>query len=97
MSSISTSTFDNNVCARNAAVKFYENTTMQTKLYGQNTNSTLHKANGYVFPPRCQFYCDDIKNMKKLGDEKFDLILLDPPWVNKYIKRKKKIKKDEGY
>lgn len=97
MFSKSISTLNNNICARNAAIKFYKNTSMLKTLYGQNLNSTLYKGNGYIFPPRCQFYCDDIKNMKILGDTKYDFILLDPPWVNKYIKRKKKIKQDEGW
>lgn len=72
-------------------------TSVLKSFYGQNQNPNLHIANGYVFPPKCHFYCDDVVNMKKLGDEKFDIILLDPPWTNKYIKRKKKIKQNEGY
>lgn len=88
---------DNNSCARNASIQFYEKTSELKKFFGQNQNPTLHIANGFVFPPKCQFYCDDVLNMKKLGDEKYDLIVLDPPWTNTYIKRKKKIKRDEGY
>lgn len=87
----------NNYCARHASIKFYEKTSALKTFYGQNQNLTLHVANGYVFPPNCQFYCDNVINMKKLGDKKYDLILLDPPWINTYIKRKKKIKQDEGY
>lgn len=93
----SLSTFDNNNCARDASIKFYERTSVLKTFYGQNQNPNLHIANGYVFPPKCQFYCDDVRNMKKLGDEKYDIILLDPPWINKYIRRKKKIKQNEGY
>lgn len=93
----SINTSDNNYCARHASIKFYENTSALKTFYGQNRNLTLHVANGYVFPPNCQFYCDNVVNMKKLGDEKYDLILLDPPWINTYIKRKKKLKQDEGY
>jgi len=88
---------DNNDCARRASIMFYEKTSAVKKFYGQNQNPTLHIANGYIFPPNCQFYCDDVINMKKLGDQKFDVILMDPPWYNSYIKRKKKIKHDEGY
>lgn len=72
-------------------------TSVLKTFYGENRNQILHKANGYVFPPECQFYCDDVVNLKKLGEQKYDVILLDPPWTNKYIKRKKKIKQDEGY
>ncbi|XP_003246632.1 methyltransferase-like protein 4 [Acyrthosiphon pisum] len=95
--SISPKILDNNICARHASIKFYESTSALKTFYGQNPNPNLHTANGYVFPPKCQFYCDNVFNMKNLGDEKYDMILLDPPWTNKYIKRKKKIKRDEGY
>lgn len=88
---------DNNSCARYASIKFYEKTNEVKKFFGHNQNPTLHIANGFVFPPKCQFYCDDVLHMRKLGDQKYDLILLDPPWTNTYIKRKKKIKQDEGY
>lgn len=94
---MSPKTLDNNICARHASTKFYENTSALKTFYGQNPNPNLHTANGYVFPPKCQFYCDNVFNMKNLGNEKYDMILLDPPWTNKYIKRKKKIKQDEGY
>lgn len=87
---------DNNECARQASIMFYEKTSALKTFYGQNKNPTLHIANGYVFPPGCQFYCDDVANMKKLGNEKYDVILMDPPWANTYIKRKKKAKQDEG-
>lgn len=95
--SVPTSASENNNCARHASVEFYEKTQELKTLFGQNTNPILHKANGYIFPPNCQFYCDDVTNMKRLGDEKYDLILLDPPWTNTYIQRRKKFKRDEGY
>lgn len=79
------------------STKFYESTNALKTFCGQNPNSNLHTANGYVFPPKCRFYCDNVFNMKTLGEEKYDMILLDPPWTNKYIKRKKKTKRDEGY
>jgi len=94
--SIASKNLDNNSCARHASIKFYESTSALKSFYGQNPNPNLHTANGYVFPPKSQFYCDNVFNMKNLGDQKFELILLDPPWTNKYIKRKKKIKRDEG-
>lgn len=45
----------------------------------------------YVFPENCQFFCKDIGGVgDALGDRQFDLVLLDPPWWNKYIRRKRK-------
>jgi 16S rRNA G966 N2-methylase RsmD len=91
------STSENNSCARQASIEFYEKTKELKTLFGQNSNPILHEENGYMFPPNCKFYCDDVINMKKLGNEKYDLILMDPPWTNTYIQRRKKFNRDEGY
>ncbi|XP_050538641.1 N(6)-adenine-specific methyltransferase METTL4 [Daktulosphaira vitifoliae] len=88
---------DNNLCARLASNKFYNKTIKKKICFGENKNSTLYISNQYIFPPLCKFYCDDIDNLNKLNNEKYDLILMDPPWTNKYIKRKKKKIYDEGY
>lgn len=51
----------------------------------------------YFFPSNCRFFCKDVKDIgKNLRGEKFDVILLDPPWWNKYIRRKK-LKSDKAY
>lgn len=51
----------------------------------------------YIFPEKCKFYCSNVSDiMTHLGDEKFDVILLDPPWWNKYIRRKK-MKSNNSY
>ncbi|XP_066253507.1 N(6)-adenine-specific methyltransferase METTL4 [Euwallacea similis] len=45
----------------------------------------------YIFPENCRFFCNDVQVIgRELSGEKFDLILLDPPWWNKYIRRKRK-------
>ncbi|XP_025412621.1 methyltransferase-like protein 4 isoform X2 [Sipha flava] len=95
--SVPISTSENNSCARQASIEFYEKTKELKTLFGQNSNPILHEENGYMFPPNCKFYCDDVINMKKLGNEKYDLILMDPPWTNTYIQRRKKFNRDEGY
>ena len=40
---------------------------------------------------------DDIRNLshRQLGYKKFDLILMDPPWENKHVKRALKRRKNE--
>ncbi|KAJ1523939.1 hypothetical protein ONE63_010488 [Megalurothrips usitatus] len=67
-----------------------------------NTSDTLVKKIGpesFVFPPNCKFFCRDVRDIKNHLDAlgKFDLILLDPPWWNKYIRRKKSKCLQEGY
>lgn len=61
---------------------------------GNNTDQAVVKRLGsqpFIFPPFCKFFCRDVKeiteSVESLGQ--FDLILLDPPWWNKYIRRKK--------
>ena len=41
---------------------------------------------------------DDIRNLshRQLGHKKFDLVLMDPPWENKHVKRGLKRRKIEA-
>lgn len=51
----------------------------------------------YLIPSNCQFYCHNVTEMEKLlNQHKYDLILLDPPWWNKFIRRKR-FKTGHGY
>lgn len=70
---------------------------------GKNTSDSLkletisdHK---YLIPGRASFYVDDIKNFKHSFDleDKFDVIVMDPPWENKHIKRINKRTNLDGY
>lgn len=67
---------------------------------GANHQSFILKEIGsetYLFPENCTFYSKDVKDLNKyITDKKFDLILLDPPWWNKYIRRKRK-HSDDAY
>lgn len=57
---------------------------------GPVTIKTIQNAR-YIFPKDCTFFCKDVQEMEMhLSNKKFDLILLDPPWWNKYIRRKRK-------
>lgn len=83
--------------ARNLSHIFYkENSDEQSKIFhGANNHDfpiiVSHGEKKYVFPPRSQFFNNDIMNLNLKLDAlgKFDLLLLDPPWWNKYIRRKK--------
>ncbi|XP_044006093.1 N(6)-adenine-specific methyltransferase METTL4 [Aphidius gifuensis] len=90
---------DNNIEARAASDNFYCNTfNEQTEFYGSNpTNfSVIKKINDvdYVFPNDCKFYCYDVRLISKKIDliNQYDFVLMDPPWWNKFIRRKKETK-----
>ncbi|XP_055594561.1 N(6)-adenine-specific methyltransferase METTL4 isoform X2 [Uranotaenia lowii] len=53
----------------------------------------------YVIPSNCHFFNDDIARLNELVPEenKFDYIVLDPPWWNKYIRRTKPVNKNISY
>ncbi|KAF5307138.1 hypothetical protein FQR65_LT00654 [Abscondita terminalis] len=71
-----------------------------TNLIGENKDDAKFLCinnSHFLFPINCRFYCKYVSELNVyLVDEKFDLILLDPPWWNKYIRRKK-AKTDFGY
>ncbi|ELU04918.1 hypothetical protein CAPTEDRAFT_94532 [Capitella teleta] len=44
----------------------------------------------YIVPPRCSFLLSDVSNPHLLPPNvQYDLIVMDPPWENKSVKRKK--------
>lgn len=53
----------------------------------------------YLVPPKCEFFNT---NIKQFGDHEhfeakiFDLITLDPPWWNKYVRRSRNIQRTNG-
>ncbi|XP_031369580.1 N(6)-adenine-specific methyltransferase METTL4 [Apis laboriosa] len=88
---------DNNEAARLASQKFYQDTFCNEKenFYGCNDMDIVItselKEKRYVFPQKCKFYCYDVRDIAKKLDlnNQYDFILLDPPWWNKSIRRKK--------
>ncbi|XP_012227075.1 N(6)-adenine-specific methyltransferase METTL4 isoform X1 [Linepithema humile] len=88
---------DNNQVARLASEKFYQDTycLKDENLYGSNDtdDAIISEAHNkkYVFPKKCTFYCYDVRDMEKKIElnNQYDFILLDPPWWNKSIRRKK--------
>ncbi|XP_030030594.2 N(6)-adenine-specific methyltransferase METTL4 [Manduca sexta] len=56
---------------------------------GNNSNAPLKckvKSEYFLIPPRSRFYCGCIRKYTKLN-RTFDIIVADPPWWNKYIRR----------
>lgn len=89
---------DNNKAARLISEKFYSDSHTNRgvdSLYGSNKTDraviSTTKFDRYVFPERCDFYCYDVRHIedKIEMNNQFDFILLDPPWWNKSIRRKK--------
>ncbi|XP_067633770.1 N(6)-adenine-specific methyltransferase METTL4 [Eurosta solidaginis] len=74
---------------------------------GANTTTTYQHCRfgnySYLIPPNCRFFNCDVMELPKLlpqllsSSEHFDLIVLDPPWRNKYIRRLKRARKELGY
>lgn len=90
--------------AKDLADDFYNNLTRHPKsipFNGGNISKqplmTEIENEFYLIPENSLFYCDDIRNVSKYFlREKFDFILLDPPWWNKYIRRKRKKNQCQG-
>ncbi|XP_026678802.1 uncharacterized protein LOC103508390, partial [Diaphorina citri] len=60
-------------------------------------NPNTRVEDRFVLPPHCKFFNWDIRHLGKWRTSelcgprgKFDFVLLDPPWTNKFIRRKKK-------
>lgn len=68
--------------------------------FGSNSKlAQLQKINNFtfLFPENCEFFCKDVSEISShLVNKQFDFIILDPPWWNKYIRRKRK-KSSDGY
>ncbi|XP_054014301.1 N(6)-adenine-specific methyltransferase METTL4 [Hylaeus anthracinus] len=90
-------TSDNNEAARLASQKFYQDTFTEEEghFYGCNDTDIAiiseTKDEKYVFPKKCNFYCYDVDSIARMLElnNQYDFILLDPPWWNKSIRRKK--------
>jgi 16S rRNA G966 N2-methylase RsmD len=87
---------DNNEESRLESKKFYlSRPQLNYNFHGSNQEEIPIIANfqneKYVFPKNSQFYCYDIREIDKKFNisNRFDLIVLDPPWWNKSIRRKK--------
>ena len=90
---------DNQDAKRAANVHINQPIDIQTNTSFCNDNDHLLLIDGYFIPPKCSFMCSDATNglqrMHKYYsqgrfqvDQNF-LIIIDPPWLNKSVKRKK--------
>ena len=85
--------------------QFYEDSkkTSENKFHGENNLNSgklaVINGNNYLIPPNCKFFnknIEDITSCLPFNDEnKFDYIVLDPPWENRYIKRLKQTTKSQ--
>lgn len=52
-----------------------------------------------IFPPKSEFHKHDVDFLKKLvhSGSIFDLIVIDPPWTNRFVKRKRNSSSASGY
>lgn len=70
------------------------------RLHGENTlpYSIITTTDGinFLIPPHCKFYNRDIRDLSgiDLTAGQHDLIVIDPPWWNKYIRRSRNTKKE---
>ncbi|KAG4075321.1 hypothetical protein HA402_003112 [Bradysia odoriphaga] len=75
--------------------------TVNVPLNGKNTldNAILTNISGqtYLIPPKCKFTNSCVSAIDKFADEFYDFIVIDPPWWNKYIRRLRTWKREEGY
>ncbi|CAL4060882.1 unnamed protein product [Meganyctiphanes norvegica] len=44
----------------------------------------------YIIPPKTRFICDDVRNIQQYFLKKVDLLVMDPPWWNGYVRRRNK-------
>lgn len=89
---------NNNAVAQDKVQSFYCNypASPLLRLHGENklNQGLITQVNdeSYLVPAECKFFCYDVKEIEHKLDllvHPYDLILLDPPWWNKYIRRKK--------
>lgn len=76
---------------------------LQSSFCGGNdsTDVVVFKANNqnqFLIPPKCRFFNKNIKQLEEHADlsKAFDLIVMDPPWWNKYVRRTRKIRQGNG-
>lgn len=74
------------------------------EFYGENKLNTgvitlMNDGKKYLIPAKCKFFNKKIEDLNSLiqPSEKFDYIVIDPPWKNRYIKRLKKKNRIQSY
>lgn len=92
----------NNIEAREFSSVFFSDicNVKLEKCSGGNTSdlpvfASIH-GQDYLIPNNSRFLCCDIQSLQLPDSSKFDFALLDPPWWNKYVRRRKTKQKTGG-
>ncbi|KAL7296430.1 hypothetical protein TKK_0010438 [Trichogramma kaykai] len=97
---------DSNLQSRLESKQFYQDSSVRKfnkNFNGVNAKNCAIVANfqneRYIFPKQCQFYSLDVRQLQSMIDlsNQYDFILLDPPWWNKSIRRKKVKLEESSY
>ncbi|XP_062545367.1 N(6)-adenine-specific methyltransferase METTL4 isoform X1 [Armigeres subalbatus] len=61
--------------------------------------NTVINNEDFIIPSNCRFFNTDVRNLSDhiTIEDRFDLIVMDPPWWNKYIRRTKAVNEQSGY
>lgn len=66
----------------------------------QRTESNSNSSNSFIIPQAVRFYNHNVEQLTALLPQllsSYDLIVIDPPWRNRYIRRIKRAKQELGY
>ncbi|XP_052840891.1 N(6)-adenine-specific methyltransferase METTL4 [Drosophila gunungcola] len=87
--------------------RYWEDAYNVPQLHGANESGRMQRFQGqddarcvYLIPNRSKFFNHNVDNLPALLHQllpTYDLIVLDPPWRNKYIRRLKRAKQELGY
>jgi len=71
--------------------KFDEHKIAGLNLVGSTAFTCEILNHEFIIPGRTEYYCQNVEFLNdELSNKKFDLIVMDPPWWNKYIRRRKR-------
>lgn len=86
--------------------EFYNNNSSDNfkEFHGENNLDigmvvTMDDGLKYLIPKKSKFFNKKIEDIQKFlpSSQKFDFIVIDPPWTNRYIKRLKKTNRKQSY
>ncbi|XP_068220515.1 uncharacterized protein Mettl4 isoform X2 [Palaemon carinicauda] len=65
----------------------------------QNYQTIIIENDEYILPPNADYICDDVRSiLSHTPKNKYNLIVMDPPWWNKYIRRRRSTSgSNDGY
>ncbi|KAH8414024.1 hypothetical protein KR222_002603 [Zaprionus bogoriensis] len=93
-------------CSDSAALpRYWEDEYTLPQLHGGNSSGTFQrfqtaKSANFIIPQATRFFNYNVQQLTALLPQllpSYDLIVLDPPWRNKYIRRIKRAKQELGY